>query len=76
MPLEIVTVPCLRDNYAFLAHDGVTGETAVVDVPEHGPILAALAGRGWKASVILSIGPFLCLAMTRSASPARSEASL
>lgn len=53
MPLEIVTVPCLRDNYAFLAHDGVTGETAVVDVPEHGPILAALAGRGWKASVIL-----------------------
>ncbi|MFZ5711197.1 MAG: hydroxyacylglutathione hydrolase [Pseudomonadota bacterium] len=53
MSLEIVTVPCLRDNYAFLAHDGVTGETAVVDVPEHGPILAALAGRGWKASVIL-----------------------
>ena len=30
MPLEIVTVPCLKDNYAFLAHDAATGATAVV----------------------------------------------
>ncbi|MGB2893617.1 MAG: hydroxyacylglutathione hydrolase, partial [Albidovulum sp.] len=53
MPLELVTVPCLKDNYAFLAHDAATGATAVVDVPEAAPILNALAERDWKASHIL-----------------------
>lgn len=53
MPLEIVTVPCLSDNYAFLAHDAETGTTAVVDVPEADPILSALDARGWKADVVL-----------------------
>lgn len=53
MPLEIVTIPCLRDNYAFLAHDKTTGETAVIDVPEAAPIAAALAQRGWKLSHVL-----------------------
>lgn len=53
MPLEIVTVPCLSDNYAFLAHDPESGETAVVDVPEAGPILKALADRGWQADIVL-----------------------
>jgi hydroxyacylglutathione hydrolase len=53
MPLEIVTVPCLSDNYAFLAHDDATGTTAVVDVPEAAPILAALDERGWSADVVL-----------------------
>ena len=46
MPLEIVTVPCLSDNYAYLAHDPDTGATAVVDVPEAGPIRAELDRRG------------------------------
>ena len=53
MPLEIVTVPCLSDNYAFLAHDAETGETALVDVPEAEPILAALDARGWSLSHVL-----------------------
>lgn len=53
MALEIVTVPCLSDNYAYLAHDAATGATAVVDVPEAAPILNALRERGWKASHIL-----------------------
>ncbi len=53
MPLEIVTIPCLSDNYAFLAHDEATGATAVVDVPEAAPILNALAARQWQASHIL-----------------------
>ncbi|WP_424984853.1 hydroxyacylglutathione hydrolase [Microbulbifer sp. S227A] len=47
MPLEILTIPCLSDNYAFVAHDAASGETALVDVPEAAPILAALADRGW-----------------------------
>ncbi|WP_343081490.1 hydroxyacylglutathione hydrolase [Ostreiculturibacter nitratireducens] len=53
MPLEIVTVPCLKDNYAFLAHDAATEATAVIDVPEAAPILTALQSRGWKLSHIL-----------------------
>ena len=53
MPLEIVTIPCLSDNYAFLAHDPTTGTTAVVDVPEAAPILAALEARGWNADLVL-----------------------
>jgi hydroxyacylglutathione hydrolase len=53
MALEIVTVPCLSDNYAYLAHDPGTGTTAVVDVPEAAPITAALAERGWQASLVI-----------------------
>lgn len=53
MPLEIVTIPCLADNYAFLAHDAASGETALVDAPEAGPILKALADRGWRLSHVL-----------------------
>lgn len=48
MPLELVTVPCLSDNYAFLLHDSDTGMTALVDVPEAGPILQETQNRGWS----------------------------
>lgn len=50
MPLDIVTLPCLSDNYAFLIHDAASGETAVVDVPESGVISEALRTRGWTLS--------------------------
>ena len=53
MPFELVTVPCLSDNYAFLAHDAASGETALIDIPEAGPILEALETRGWTLSTIL-----------------------
>lgn len=53
MPIEIVTIPCRTDNYAFLAHDPATGVTAVVDVPDAAPIAAALAARDWKLRDIL-----------------------
>ncbi|MEY3306564.1 MAG: hypothetical protein RLZZ413_602 [Pseudomonadota bacterium] len=53
MPLDLVTIPCLSDNYAFLIHDPASGATAVVDVPEAAPILAALRQRGWTLSQIL-----------------------
>ncbi len=46
-PLEIVTVPCLQDNYAFLLHDPGSGETALVDAPEAAPIAQVLKARGW-----------------------------
>ncbi len=53
MPLEIVTVPCLKDNYAFLVHDPDTDETAVIDVPEAAPIQAELDRLGWSLTDIL-----------------------
>ncbi|QIE45479.1 hydroxyacylglutathione hydrolase [Pseudohalocynthiibacter aestuariivivens] len=53
MPLEILTIPCLADNYAFIAHDADSGDTMVVDVPEAGPIKTALADRGWTLSHVL-----------------------
>lgn len=53
MPLEILTLPCLSDNYAFLLHDPDSGETALVDAPEAAPIRAALEARGWRLDWIL-----------------------
>ncbi len=51
MPLDIVTIPCLSDNYAYLVNgpDGV----CLIDAPEPGPIVDALDSRGWKLGVIL-----------------------
>ncbi|MBY6113449.1 hydroxyacylglutathione hydrolase [Mameliella alba] len=51
MPLDIVTVPCLSDNYAYLVH-GPDG-TALIDAPEAAPIIAALEERGWTLGVIM-----------------------
>ncbi|MEP4196707.1 MAG: hydroxyacylglutathione hydrolase [Aliishimia sp.] len=53
MSLEIVTIPCLSDNYAFLAHDAATGSTSLIDIPEAGPILAELKKRDWSLDQIL-----------------------
>ncbi|MDA5557180.1 hydroxyacylglutathione hydrolase [Shimia sp. MMG029] len=53
MPHQIVTIPCLSDNYAFLVHDASTGATALVDAPEPGPILAELSARNWHLTHVL-----------------------
>ena len=53
MSLQIATIPCRSDNYAFLLHDKDSGETAVVDVPEAAPIIAELDRRGWTLTQIL-----------------------
>jgi len=47
MTLEIVRVPVLTDNYAWLIHDSVGGETVAVDPGEAAPVQAAAAARGW-----------------------------
>lgn len=52
MPLDLVTVPCRTDNYAYLLHDTATGRTALVDAPEAAAIEAALAERGWRLDEI------------------------
>jgi len=53
MPLDIRTIPCLDDNYAYLAHDADTGATALIDIPEAAPILAALEDLGWTLTDVL-----------------------
>ena len=51
MPIEIVTVPCLDDNYAYLVKgpDGV----CLIDAPDAPPIETALDARGWGLDTIL-----------------------
>jgi len=51
--LEIVTVPCLEDNYAFLIGNLETHQAAVVDVPEAQPIVEELRKRGWTLTTVL-----------------------
>jgi hydroxyacylglutathione hydrolase len=53
MTLEIVTIPCLADNYAFLLRDQATGKVALVDAPESYPIQKALQDKGWKLDMVL-----------------------
>ena len=44
LSMEIVPVPCLRDNFAYLVCDGA--RAAVIDPGEAAPVLAALRARG------------------------------
>ena len=53
MPLEIVTVACRTDNYAFVLHDAASGQTALVDAPDVPAITAVLDARGWRLNDIL-----------------------
>jgi hydroxyacylglutathione hydrolase len=52
MTLDLLTIPCLKDNYAYLIHDPDTGETTLIDAPEPAPILAALKAQGWTLDQI------------------------
>ena len=52
MPIEIVRVPVLSDNYAWLIHDAETGETVAVDPGEAAPLLDEAARRGWTVGQV------------------------
>ena len=49
---QIVTIPCLKDNYAYLLIEA--GFCAVIDPSEAAPVEAALAARGLKLTHILN----------------------
>lgn len=53
MALDIQTIPCLSDNYAYILRDAATGTVAIVDVPEAAPLIAALDARGLGLDMIL-----------------------
>ncbi len=52
MALEIVRVPVLSDNYAWLIHDDASGETVALDPGEAAPMAAAAKARGWTIDAI------------------------
>ncbi len=53
MPLELLILPCLADNYAYIVHEAATDTTSVIDVPEAAPVLQVLTQKGWKLNHIL-----------------------
>jgi hydroxyacylglutathione hydrolase len=48
--MEIIAVPCLRDNYAYIVR--AAGQVAVVDPSEAAPVLQALQAQGLKPDMI------------------------
>lgn len=52
--LTILTLPVLNDNYIYLLHDPVSGETAAVDPTVAQPVLNTLEQRGWRLTTILN----------------------
>jgi hydroxyacylglutathione hydrolase len=52
--MEVVPVPQLFDNYAYLLGDAQQGEAAVVDCAEAAPVLAEVRRRGWTLTAVLA----------------------
>lgn len=52
MALDIVRIPVLSDNYVWLVHEPVSGETMVVDPAVAQPVLDAAQARGWTITQI------------------------
>ena len=51
--LDVIPIPCLADNYAYLLVDAATGRVGVVDAPEAEAILDALEDRRLRLDAIL-----------------------
>lgn len=54
MPLDILQIPCLSDNYGYLVRDRATGAVAAIDTPDPDAINMALARAGWRLTHILN----------------------
>jgi hydroxyacylglutathione hydrolase len=52
MALEIIRIPVLSDNYVWLVHEAVSGETMAVDPAVAEPVLAEAEERGWTITQI------------------------
>ena len=50
--IEVICVPLLVENYAWLLHDHVSLTTVVVDPGHAGPILQEANSRGWTVSQV------------------------
>ncbi|MGR9012060.1 MAG: hydroxyacylglutathione hydrolase [Gammaproteobacteria bacterium] len=52
--LTILQLPVLNDNYIYLLHDPISGETAAVDPAVAQPVLDVLEQKGWRLTAILN----------------------
>lgn len=52
MALEIVRVPVLADNYAWLIHDDASGETVALDPGDGNPMIHAADAHGWTIGAV------------------------
>ncbi|QPQ54655.1 hydroxyacylglutathione hydrolase [Allosphingosinicella flava] len=50
--VDIVRIPALSDNYIWLMHDPVSGETVVIDPAVADPVMEEAAARGWRITQI------------------------
>lgn len=50
--IEIARIAALSDNYIWLVHEPVSGETVVIDPAEAEPVLAEAQARGWTITQI------------------------
>ncbi len=53
MTLQIEQFTCRGDNFGVLLRDPGTGEAALIDAPQEGPILHAIERTGWTPKSIL-----------------------
>lgn len=53
MTIAVKSIPCLSDNYAWWLRDPATGQTAVVDPGEAGPVAAMIRAEGTGLDWIL-----------------------
>ncbi|MCH2548027.1 MAG: hydroxyacylglutathione hydrolase [Alphaproteobacteria bacterium] len=54
MPLEIIQLSALSDNYIYILHNADTQQTAVIDPSEADPVRQYVASRGWNIDYILN----------------------
>lgn len=52
--LEILQIPVLTDNYIYLLHESISGETAVVDPAVSDSVINALQEKSWQLDYILN----------------------
>jgi len=50
--IEVVRIPARQDNYIWMAHDDLSGETVVIDPADAAPVLTEADKRGWKIGQI------------------------
>ena len=50
--LSVHQFPCLSDNYGYLLHNSVTGETAAIDTPDAKEYLKQAEAKGWTITHI------------------------
>lgn len=50
--LEVHQFPCLSDNYGYLLHDPVSGDTACIDTPDAEAYLREAGHKGWQITQI------------------------